>query len=92
MFFLRKGGIRLKILKKTGLYQVKSRKLNARIPKLINGSILKILHGVLLFSNICLKHLFNAFFTFSILHQQAEKRITFVYFRIINLIFTHILH
>jgi hypothetical protein len=30
MFFLRKGGIRLKILKKTGLYQVKSRKLDAK--------------------------------------------------------------
>jgi hypothetical protein len=45
MFFLRKGGIRLKILKKTGLYQVKRTKPDARTLKLINISILKILHG-----------------------------------------------
>jgi len=42
MFFLRKAGIRLKILKKTGFYQVKRRKLNAPWPKLLNVSILGI--------------------------------------------------
>ena len=92
MFFLRKGGIRLKILKKTGLYQVKKKKASAQTPKLFNVSILKILHCDLFIRNICLILLFNFFFAYPILHQQTEKRITFIDFRKVNLIFSHILH
>jgi len=63
MFFLRKGGIRLKILKKTGLYQVKGRKHNASMLKFLNVSILTIHHGDLSIRNICQILLFNSFFT-----------------------------
>jgi hypothetical protein len=62
MFFLRKGGIRLKILKKTGLYQVKKQKaqyLKLNTFKCHNPGQF---HSELSNRNICPDPLFNLFF------------------------------
>jgi hypothetical protein len=60
MYFLRNGGIRLKILKKTGLYQLKRRKIHVKTLKFLIAPSLNF-HDELPIRNIFPIPLFNSF-------------------------------